>query len=74
MIIHACMHTHTHTHTHLLKEFMQNGILLFHVLLLQVLSEVFQGDPGVVGPQVRVKTPFHYLDTLIYQVEQLVML
>ena len=52
---------------------MQNGTLLLHVLLLQVLSEMFQGDPGAVGPQVRVKTPLHYLDTLIYQVEQLVM-
>ena len=53
---------------------MQNGTFLLHVLLLQVLSEVFQGDPGAVGPQVRVKTSLSHLHTLVHQVEQLVML
>ena len=61
------------THTYLLQECMQNGTLLFHVLLLQVLSEMLKGDPGAVGPQVRVKTLLHYLHTLVHQVEQLVM-
>ena len=53
---------------------MQNGTLLFHVPLLQVLSEVFQSDSGAVCPQVGVKTPLGYLHTLVHQVEQLVML
>ena len=35
---------------------------------------MLKGDPGAVGPQVRVKTSLHYLHTLVHQVEQLVML
>ena len=71
---HTCMHTltqHTHTHiyTHLLQKFIQNGALLSHILLLQGLSEVLQGDAGTVGPQVGVKTPLGYLHMLIYQTE-----
>ena len=65
---------HTQTHTNLLQECMQNGTLLFHVPLLQVLSEVFQSDPGAEGPQMRVKTLLCYLHTLVHQIEQLVML
>ena len=68
------MHTHTHTYTHLLQECMQNGTFLFHVLLLQGLSEMLQGDPGAVGPQMGVKTPLRYLHMLVHQVEQLVTL
>ena len=52
---------------------MQNGTFLSLVLLLQVLSEMFQGDPGVVGPQVRVKASLSHLHTLVHQVEELVM-
>ena len=62
-------HTHTHIYTHLLQKFIQNGTLLPHILLLQGLSEVLQGDAGMVGPQVRVKTPLGYLHMLIYQTE-----
>ena len=67
-------HTHvrtqqTHTSTHLLQERVQNGALLSHILLLQGLSEVLQGDAGTVGPQVGVKTPLGYLHMLIYQTE-----
>ena len=73
---HTSMHTltqHTHTHihiyTHLLQKFIQNGALLSHILLLQGLSEVLQGDAGTVGPQVGVKTLLGYLHMLIYQTE-----
>ena len=77
MHAHMHMHTHTHTRTHLLKKFMQNGTLLLHVLLLlQVLSEVLQGDPGAVGPQMRVKTSnsLGHLHMLVHQIEELFML
>ena len=61
-------------HTHLLQKCVQNGALLSHVLLLQGLSEVIQGNAGAIGPQMGVKTPFSYLHMLIYQAEQLVTL
>ena len=66
-------HTHIHIYTHLLQKFIQNGALLSHILLLQGLSEVLQGDAGTVGPQVWVKTLLGYLHMLIYQTEQLVV-
>ena len=74
----TCTHMHaqayTCPHTHLLQKCVQNGALRCHVLLLQGLPEVLQGDVGMVGPQVGVKTPFGYLNMLIYQGEQLVTL
>ena len=62
------------THTHLLQKCEQDGTLLPHILLLQSLPEVLQGDAGTVGPQVGVKTPLGYLHMLIYQAEQFVTL
>ena len=59
---------------HILQKFTKNGTLLFHILLLQGLPEVLQGDLRAIGPQVGFKAFLSYLHTLIHQVEQLVIL
>ena len=59
---------------HILQKCTKNGTLVFHVLLLQGLPEVLQGDLRAIGPQVGFKAFLSYLHTLIHQVEHLVIL
>ena len=49
------------------------GTLVFLALLLQSLAEVFQGDLGAIGPQMRDQIALSYPNFLIYQIEELVL-
>ena len=57
-------------HTHCLKELIQDGMSLFHLLLLECLCKMFKSDSGAVRPQVRLDAgPIHQLNTLIHKEE-----
>ena len=49
---------------------MQNGVLVFELLLLQCLCQVLQRDPLSIAPQVRANVVPYNLQPLVCQIKE----